>query len=137
MFLKDYLSIEEINLLKDAEIISEERDYSFEELYALEHDILEYINEHCAEEEFYKDEETFDKILDIIMDLENESSEVNPMAIEIHENDHVELTNGKTGIVVDLTNNVYTIEVDEDLKTGNIDDDILIVASNSILGLVK
>lgn len=137
MFLKDYLSTEEINLLDNAEIICGEKDYSFEELYTLEHEILEYINEHCAEEKFFRNEEMFDKILDIIMDLENESSEVNPVTVEIHENDHVELTNGKTGVVVDLTNNVYTIEIDEDLKTGNIDDDILIVASNSILGLAK
>lgn len=136
MFLKDYLSKEEILLLQNAGIIDEEKDYSFEELYGLEHEILEYINEHCAEEFFYNNEETFDKILDVIMDLENESSEVNPMTVEIHENDHVELNNGKTGIVVDLTNNVYTIEVDEKYKTGNIDDDILIVASNSILCIV-
>lgn len=137
MYLKDYLSTEEMNLLEKSQLINQEKDYSFEELYNLEHEILEYINEHCAEEAFYKNEEIFDKILDVIMDLENESSEVNPIVIEIHENDHVELTNGKTGIVVDLTNNVYTIEVDEELKTGNIDDDILIVASNSILGLAK
>lgn len=137
MYLKDYLSTEEMNLLEKSQLINQEKDYSFEELYNLEHEILEYINEHCAEEAFYKNEEIFDKILDVIMDLENESSEVNPIAIEIHENDHVELTNGKTGMVVDLTNNVYTIEVDEELKTGNIDDDILIVASNSILGLAK
>ena len=137
MYLKDYLSTEEMNLLEKSQLINQEKDYSFEELYNLEHEILEYINEHCVEEAFYKNEEIFDKILDVIMDLENESSEVNPIAIEIHENDHVELTNGKTGMVVDLTNNVYTIEVDEELKTGNIDDDILIVASNSILGLAK
>lgn len=44
------------------------------------------------------------------------------------------LNNGKSGIVADITNNVYTIEVDEKFKTGNIDDDIMIVAANSIIG---
>ena len=54
--------------------------------------------------------------------------------VEINEDDHVELNNGKSGIVADITNNVYTIEVDEKFKTGNIDDDIMIVAANSIIG---
>lgn len=135
MILQDYLSGEQINLLKDAGITIENEEYSCERLYDLEHRLLEYINEHCAEEKFYSNEELFDEILDIIMDLENESDEVNPMVVEISENDHVELNNGKTGIVVDITNNVYTIEIDEHLRTGNIDDDIMIVASNSILGL--
>ena len=34
-----------------------------------------------------------------------------------------------------LFDEAYTIEIDEHLRTGNIDDDIMIVASNSILGL--
>ena len=55
-------------------------------------------------------------------------------SVEINEDDHVELNNGKSGIVADITNNVYTIEVDEKFKTGNIDDDIMIVAANSIIG---
>ena len=38
------------------------------------------------------------------------------------------------GTVIDITNNVYTIEIDEDFKNGNIDDDIMIVAANSIIG---
>ena len=79
-------------------------------------------------------EEKYDEILYILMDLENESDEINPMIVEINEDDHVELNNGKSGIVADITNNVYTIEVDEKFKTGNIDDDIMIVAANSIIG---
>ena len=75
-----------------------------------------------------------DEILDILMDLENESDEINPMIVEINEDDHVELNNGKSGIVEDIKNNVYTIEVDVKFKTGNIDDDIMIVAANSIIG---
>lgn len=135
MILQDYFNDEQIDLCREVGIVIEERDYSCEELYNIEHEILDYINENCMDEKFYLIEEKFDEVLDILMDLENEEDETNPFAVEISENDHVELNNGKTGIVVDLTNNVYTIEVDEKYKTGNIDDDIMIVASNSILGL--
>ena len=133
----DYFSKEQLKLLVDSGIAVGDEDYTYEKLYDLEHEILEYINENCADEKFYSNEEMFDEILDIIMNLENESDEVNPLIVEINENDHVELNNGKTGVVIDITNNVYTIEVDENLKTGNLDDDIMIVASNSILGLAK
>ncbi len=137
MILQDYLNDEQCNLCREVGIDIEEGEYSCEELYNIENRILDYINENCTNEKFYLIEEKFDEILDIIMDLENESDEINPMIVEINENDHVELNNGKTGVVVDITNNAYTIEVDEELKTGNIDDDIMIVASNSILGLAK
>lgn len=136
MILRDYFNEEQINLLIEAGIRVEDRDYSCENLYDIEHDLLDFINDNCANEDFYLKEELYDEILDIIMDLENESDEQNPMTIEINENDHVELNNGKTGIVIDITNNVYTIEVDESYRMGNIDDDIVIVASNSILGVV-
>jgi hypothetical protein len=81
-------------------------------------------------------EEKFDEILDIIMDLENEEDDTNPFQEEYHENDHVELNNGKTGYIIDITNNAYTIEVDEQFKTGNLDEDVMIVAENSIVRLV-
>ncbi len=137
MILQEYLNEDQIDLCKEIGITIEDRDYTYEELYTIEHEILDYINENCAEEKFYLMEEKFDEILDILMDLENESDEINPMIIDINENDHVELNNGKCGTVVDITNNVYTIEIDEELKTGNIDEDIMIVASNSIIGLAK
>ena len=136
MILQDYFNENQLDLCRNAGVIIEERDYSCEELYNLERKILDYINENCADESFILEEERFDEILDIIMDLENESEEINPLVVEINENDHVELNNGKTGYVIDITNNVYTIEVDEKYRTGNVDDDIMIVASNSILGLV-
>ena len=137
MILQDYFNEDQIELLREANIRIESRDYNCEELYNMEHDILDYINGNCTNEKFFSKEEMYDEILDIIMDLENESDEVNPMTIEIVENDHVELNNGKTGIVIDITNNVYTIEADEVFRTGNIDEDIMIVASNSILGMAK
>ena len=137
MILKDYFDEFQLGLFKDVGIMVDDRDYSCEELYSMEHEILEYINENCANEKFYQVEEKYDEILDIIMDLENESDNINPMVVEIRENDHVELNNGKSGVVIDLTNNIYTIEVDEIFKTGDIDNDIMIVSSNSILGLVK
>ena len=137
MILKDYFDESQLGLFEDAGITVDDRDYSCEELYSMEHEILEYINENCANEKFYQVEEEYDEILDIIVDLENESDDINPMVVEIRENDHVELNNGKSGVVIDLTNNIYTIEVDEIFKTGDIDNDIMIVSSNSILGLVK
>ena len=136
MILKDYLNDDQINLCEENGIEIEDRDYSCEEIFNIEHKINEYMNENCADEKFYLLEEKFDEILDILMDLENESDEINPMILEINEDDHVELSNGKLGIVADITNNVYTIEVDEDFKTGDIDKDIMIVASNSIIGKV-
>lgn len=136
MILKDYLNDDQVNLCEESGIIIEDKDYSCEEIFKIEHMISEYMNENCADEKFYLLEEKFDEILDILMDLENESDEINPMILEINEDDHVELNNGKSGIVADITNNVYTIEVDEAFKTGDIDEDIMIVAANSIIGKV-
>lgn len=136
MILQDYFSEEQQDLCREAGIIIEERDYSSEELYDMEKQILAYIDENCVDEEFYKVEEKFDNIIDIIMDLENEEAEDNSLAIEFNENDHIELNNGKMGTIIDITNNAYTIEVDEQFKTGNLDDDVMIVAQNSILRLV-
>lgn len=136
MILQDYFSEEQLNLCREIGIIIEERDYNSEELYELEQKILDYIYQNVADEKFYLMEEKFDEILDIIMDLENEEDETNPFQMDIHENDHVELNNGKTGIVVDITNNVYTIDIDEKYKTGNLDEDVMIVAENSIVKLV-
>lgn len=136
MFLKEYFNEEQCELCKEAGVIVENRKYSADELYGMEKTILDYINENCINEDFYEKEQKYDELLDIIMDLENEEDETNPFAVEINENDHVELSNGKTGYVIDITNSVYTVEVDEKYKTGNIDDDIMIVASNSILGII-
>ena len=117
MILQDYLNDDQINLCEETGIIIEDRDYSCEEIYQIEHKITEYMNDNCADENIYLLEEKYDEILDILMDLENESDEINPMIVEINEDDHVELNNGKSGIVADITNNVYTIEVDEKFKT--------------------
>lgn len=136
MILKDYLNDDQVNLCEESGIIIEDKDYSCEEIFKIEHMISEYMNENCADEKIYLLEEKFDEILDILMDLENESDEINPMILEINEDDHVELNNGKLGIVADITNNVYTIEVDEAFRTGDIDEDIMIVAANSIIGKV-
>ena len=136
MILQDYFSEEQLDLCREVGIVIEERDYNSEELYELEQKILDYIYQNVADEKFYLMEEKFDEILDIIMDLENEEDDTNPFQMEIHENDHVELNNGKTGIVVDITNNVYTIDIDEKFKTGNLDEDVMIVAENSIVKLV-
>lgn len=136
MILKEYFNEEQCGLCREVGIDIEERNYSNEELYEMEKNILAYINENCINEEFYLKEEKFDEIIDIIMDLENEDNQENTFSVEISENDHVKLSNGKTGYVIDITNNAYTIEIDEKYKTGNIDDDIMITSSNNIIGLV-
>ena len=46
--------------------------------------IMEYMNDNCADENIYLLEEKYDEILDILMDLENESDEINPMIVEIN-----------------------------------------------------
>ena len=136
MILQEYFSEEQLDLCREVGIIIEERDYNSEELYELEQKILDYIYQNVANENFYMKEEKFDEILDIIMDLENEEDDTNPFQEEYHENDHVEINNGKTGYIIDITNNAYTIEVDEKFKTGNLDEDVMIVAENSIIRLV-
>ncbi len=137
MNLKEYLSNDQIEMCNNIGIIIEEnKEYNSEELYELERSLTEYIEENCIKEDFWKIEEELDSIVDILMDLENESNEDNPIELEIVENDHVKLTNGKNGIVIDITNNAYTVEVDEEFKTGNLDEDIMIVAENSIIGRV-
>ncbi len=136
MILQEYFSEEQLDLCREVGIIIEERDYNSEELYELEQKILDYIYQNVANENFYMKEEKFDEILDIIMDLENEEDDTNPFQEEYHENDHVELNNGKAGYIIDITNNAYTIEVDEKFKTGNLDEDVMIVAENSIIRLV-
>lgn len=136
MILQEYFSEEQLDLCREVGIVIEERDYNSEELYDLEQKILDYIYQNVANENFYMKEEKFDEILDIIMDLENEEDDTNPFQEEYHENDHVELNNGKTGYIIDITNNAYTIEVDEHFKTGNLDEDVMIIAENSIVRLV-
>lgn len=136
MILREYFSEEQQDLCREAGVIIEERDYNSEELYEMEQTILAYVEENCINEEFYKVEEKFDEIIDIIMDLENDEANDTSLSIEFHENDHVELNNGKTGYIIDITNNAYTVEVDEQFKTGNLDEDVMIVAENSIVRLV-
>lgn len=133
MKLKEFLDENQIELCEKANITIEDREYTLEELCQIEHDIIEYVNEHCIDEEFYLLEEEYDKIVDIIMDLESEDNNDNQLIIDASEGEHVKLSNGKSGIVVDATNNVYTVEIDEEFKTGSLDDDICIVAINSIM----
>lgn len=136
MNLKEYLNDDQMELCEKANIYVENKEYTLEELCQIEHDLLEYVNEHCIDEDFYMLEEEYDKIVDIIMDLESEDNNDNQLIVDASEGEHVKLSNGKTGIVVDATNNVYTIEIDEEFKTGNLDDDICIVAINSIIAKI-
>lgn len=132
MKLQEYLDKKQIELCKSIGLDVKNTEYTIEEIFNMEHAIVDYISENCMNEEFYEKEEELDNIVDILMDLENETDETNDLIVEIYEDDHVELSNGKQGIVVDITNNVYTVEVDKEFRTGNLEEDIMIVATNSI-----
>ena len=64
MILQDYLNDDQVNLCEETGIIIEDRDYSCEEIYQIEHKITEYMNDNCADENIYLLEEKYDEILD-------------------------------------------------------------------------
>lgn len=136
MNLKENLSESQIKLCENAGIILDSDNQSLEELLEIERKLVEYIEQNCINEDFIEIEEEYDQIVDIVMDLESESSDDNEISTEIVENDHVKLTNGKCGVVIDCTNNAYTIEIDEEYKTGKLDEDIMIVALSNIVGRI-
>ena len=49
MILQDYLNDDQVNLCEETGIIIEDRDYSCEEIYQIEHKITEYMNDNCAD----------------------------------------------------------------------------------------
>ena len=62
MILQDYLNDDQVNLCEETGIIIEDRDYSCEEIYQIEHKITEYMNDNCADENIYLLEEKYDEI---------------------------------------------------------------------------
>lgn len=47
------------------------------------------------------------------------------------------MKDGRTGTLVDITENMYTVEIDDKYKTGKVDEDILIVESSEIVDFRK
>lgn len=82
--------------------------------------------------------EEYEDIIDILVDFEDEiNPEKNNIESYIEENDRVIMKDGRHGVLVDITENMYTIEIDDKYKTGKVDDDILIVESSEIADFIK
>ena len=140
MKLFECLNERQIALCKKANVIVENVEYDLETLERFEEKLLEYLNLYCIDEDDEVTElgEEYEDIIDILVDVEDD---VNPDTSNIEsyveEGDIVIMKDGRRGVLVDITENMYTIEIDEKYKTGNVDDDILIVEASEIANFVK
>ena len=140
MKLINMLNERQLKLCSKANVIIENKEYSMKELYDFEQRLLEYLNLYCIDEEAEVTElwEEYEKIIDLLVDYEDEKNpEKSNIETYLEENDKVEMKDGRTGILVDITENMYTVEIDERYKTGNIDEDILIVEAQEIANFTK
>ncbi len=140
MKLINMLNERQLKLCSKANVIIENKEYSMKELYDFEQRLLEYLNLYCIDEEDEVTElgEEYEKIIDLLVDYEDEKNpEKSNIETYLEENDKVEMKDGRTGILVDITENMYTVEIDERYKTGNIDEDILIVEAQEIANFTK
>ncbi len=140
MKLLNSLNEHQIKLCKKADINLENKDYNLDELYNIEQRLLEYLNLYCIDED---DEvtslgEEYEDLIDLLVDLEDAENPEKP-GIEsyVEENDKVKMKDGRTGTLVDITENMYTVEIDDKYKTGKVDEDILIVESSEIVDFRK
>ncbi len=140
MKLINMLNERQLKLCSKANVIIENKEYSMKELYDFEQRLLEYLNLYCIDEEDEVTElgEEYEEIIDLLVDYEDEKNpEKSNIETYLEENDKVEMKDGRTGILVDITENMYTVEIDERYKTGNIDEDILIVEAQEIANFTK
>ena len=140
MTLINMLNERQLKLCSKANVIIENKEYSMKELYDFEQRLLEYLNLYCIDEEDEVTElgEEYEEIIDLLVDYEDEKNpEKSNIETYLEENDKVEMKDGRTGILVDITENMYTVEIDERYKTGNIDEDILIVEAQEIANFTK
>lgn len=140
MKLINILNERQLKLCSKANVIIENKEYSMEELYEFEQKLLEYLNLYCIDEEDEVTElgEEYEEIIDLLVDYEDEKNpEKSNIATYLEENDKVEMKDGRTGVLVDITENMYTVEIDERYKTGDIDKDILIVEAQEIANFTK
>lgn len=140
MNLLNNLNERQIKLCKKANVDLENKDYTLDELYDIEQKLLEYLNLYCIDED---DEvtllgEEYENLIDLLVDLEDVENPEKP-GIEnyVEENDKVKMKDGRTGTLVDITENMYTVEIDDKYKTGDVNDDILIVESSEIIDFIK
>lgn len=140
MKILNKLNERQLHLCKKADINIENREYSLDELFSMEQKLLEYLNLYCIDEDDEVTElgEEYEELIDTFVDLEDEENpEKQGIENYIEENDKVKIKDGRTGTLVDITENMYTIEIDEKYKTGNIDDDVLIVEVSEIVDFRK
>lgn len=134
MKLKDIYDKEELILLADIGIVLEDIDYSLEEMEKFEDKIIEFINQELIDGE---DKLTglgleYENILERLIDFED-----GEIFEKYDEDDEVELKDGRSGIVIDITNGAYTISINEEFQIGDIKEDNPIVETKDIYGLVK
>ena len=140
MKLIENLDENQLNLCRKANVIIEDKEYTMDELYEFEQKLLEYLNLYGIDEEDEVTElgEEYEEIIDILVDFEDEQNHASSNVKDlVEESDRVRLKDGRTGVLADITENMYTIEIDEKYKTGNIDDDILIVEGTEIVSFTK
>lgn len=140
MYLINILNERQLKLCNKAGVNIENKEYTKEELYQFEKKLLEYLNLYCVDEadEITELGEEYETIIDLLVDYEEENNtEKSNIETYLEENDRVKIKDGRTGILVDITENMHTIEIDEKYKTGNIDEDILIVDASEIIQFFK
>ena len=137
MNLKENLTVKQLDKLEDLDIIIGNEDYTEEQVLELEKDLLEYIEENCLAEGENKDninakltEEGYEirEIVSTLSDILYAEGDQDLVDEILEENEvKVKLKDGRIGILIDVTNSVATVEIDEQFRTGNLDEDIAII----------
>ena len=137
MNIKENLTAKQLDKLEDLDIIIGNEDYTEEQVLELEKDLLEYIEENCLAEGENKDninakltEEGYEirEIVSTLSDILYAEGDQDLVDEILEENEvKVKLKDGRIGLLIDVTNSVATVEIDEQFRTGNIDEDIAII----------
>lgn len=143
MNIKEGLKSKQLDKLEDLGVIIENEEYTEEEVLELEKELLEYIEENCLQEGENKDninakltDEGYEirKIVETLSDILYSEGDVDLVDDILEESEiKVTLKDGRTGILIDVTNNIATVEIDEKFRKGNIDEDIVIVEYSSLI----
>lgn len=142
MNLKENLTVKQLDKLEDLDIIIGNEDYTEEQVLELEKDLLEYIEENCLAEGENKDninakltEEGYEirEIVSTLSDILYAEGDQDLVDEILEENEvKVKLKDGRIGLLIDVTNSVATVEIDEQFRTGNIDEDIAIIEHDEL-----
>lgn len=143
MNLKENLEPEQLEKLEELDVIIENEDYTEEQVLELEKDLLEYIEENCLKEGESKDninakltDEGYEirNIVETLSEILYNEGDADLVDDILEETEiKVKLKDGRTGILIDVTNNIATVEVDEKFRKGNIEEDIVIVEYDNLI----